>query len=66
LVRRKAAKTARPIAGRQVPDPERGDLLPAEGRNVEPTQFWQRRLADGDVVEVAPETAAASAAKAKE
>jgi hypothetical protein len=32
----------------------------------EPTQFWQRRLADGDVVEVAPETAAASAAKAKE
>lgn len=56
----------KPIAGRQVPDPERGDLLPAEGRNVEPTQFWQRRIADGDVVESFPETEATPAKKAKE
>ena len=40
-----------PVDGRTVPDPERGDLLPAEGRTVEPTQYWLRRLADGDVVE---------------
>lgn len=47
----------KPAAGLAVPDPERGDTLPPEGRNVEPTQYWQRRIADGDVVEAAPETA---------
>lgn len=41
----------KPIQGRIVPDPERGDILPSEGREVELTQYWQRRLADGDVVE---------------
>lgn len=44
----------KPVEGRQVPDPQRGDTLPAEGREVEPTQYWQRRVADGDVVEAAP------------
>lgn len=44
----------KPIAGRQVPDPERGGLLPPEGRAVEPTQYWFRRLQDGDVVEASP------------
>lgn len=43
----------KPVAGRQVPDPDRGDTLPAEGRNVEPNQYWLRRLDDGDVIEVA-------------
>lgn len=43
-----------PIDGRRVPDPDRGDTLPPEGRKVEPTQYWQRRLLDGDVVEIAP------------
>lgn len=42
----------KPIEGRQVPDPARGDVLPPEGRNVEPSQYWLRRIADGDVVEV--------------
>lgn len=42
----------KPNAGRKVPDPARGDLLPEAGRNVEPSQYWQRRVADGDVVEV--------------
>jgi hypothetical protein len=27
-----------------------GRLLPAAGAEVPPTQFWQRRLRDGDVV----------------
>jgi hypothetical protein len=36
----------------------RGDVLPPEGRNVEPTQYWQRRIADGDVVEASPPAAA--------
>ena len=44
----------KPVEGRHVPDPQRGDTLPAEGREVEPTQYWQRRVADGDVVEAAP------------
>lgn len=40
-----------PNPGRTVIDPDRSDLLPAEGRNVEPTQYWLRRLSDGDVSE---------------
>lgn len=54
----------KPAEGRQVPDPARGDHLPEGGRNVELTQYWQRRIADGDVVEAAPETA--PVAKGKE
>lgn len=44
----------RPVAGRQVPDPDRGDFLPAIGRAKESTQYWLRRLEDGDVVETEP------------
>lgn len=44
----------KPVEGRAVTDPDRGDLLPAEGREVEPTQYWQRRINDGDVVEAPP------------
>lgn len=43
-----------PTADRRVPDPARGDTLPPEGREVEPTQYWQRRLNDGDVIESMP------------
>ena len=53
----------KPTAGRQVPDPVRGDRLPAEGRDVPRTQYWMRRLADGDVETVRP---AARSAKKKE
>jgi hypothetical protein len=49
-----------PISGRNVPDPVRGDLLPSEGREVELTQYWQRRLNDGDVAEATPESENAS------
>jgi len=45
----------KPTAGTQVPDPDRGDVLPADGRNVELNQYWQRRIADGDVVEASPQ-----------
>ncbi len=38
-----------PNKGRTVPDPARGDFLPAEGRNVEPSTYWTRRLAANDV-----------------
>lgn len=55
-----------PTQGRAVPDPARGDTLPPEGRTVEPTQYWQRRVIDGDVTEAVPPTEAAPAKKAKE
>ena len=42
----------KPVDGRMVPDPSRGDLIPPEGRNIEPDQYWLRRIEDGDVVEV--------------
>lgn len=44
----------KPVSGRQVPDPDRGDLLPVEGREVVDQQYWQRRLNDGDVIESTP------------
>lgn len=42
----------KPQNGLTVPDPERGDALPPEGREVEPTQYWQRRVQEGDVIEI--------------
>jgi len=53
----------KPASGRTVPDPTRGDALPPEGRNVEPNQYWQRRIADGDVVEAKQPEAQASQPK---
>ena len=41
--------TVVPAAGRDVPDPEAGDLLPAAGRDVLDSAWWRRRLADGDI-----------------
>jgi len=55
-----------PAEGRQVADPDRRDHLPAEGREVVLTQYWQRRIADGDVVVGQPTKEAVQAAKRKE
>ncbi|KIQ32241.1 MULTISPECIES: DUF2635 domain-containing protein [Pseudomonas syringae group] len=41
--------TVLPAEGRTVPDPEAGDLLPAEGRVVTFNAWWQRRHNDGDI-----------------
>jgi hypothetical protein len=43
----------KPAPGRAVRDPSNMQLLPEDGREVPNNQFWQRRLRDGDVVEVA-------------
>lgn len=47
-----------------VPDPAyQGTLnywLPPDGRVVEPSLYWTRRLIDGDVVEVKPTPATAA------
>lgn len=53
-----------PGSGRIVPDHERGDVLPEAGRYVPKTQYWMRRLADGDVVKKpAPKKPAATKSK---
>jgi hypothetical protein len=44
----------KPEKGRSVPDPARGDVLPEEGRNVDPSAYWYRRIADQDVVKFPP------------
>ena len=44
----------KPAPGLVIPDLDRGDILPAEGRSVPNTEFWGRRLRDGDVVLIAP------------
>ncbi|MDN0095101.1 DUF2635 domain-containing protein [Yersinia rohdei] len=38
-----------PKDGRSVPDPVRGDFLPADGRNVDENIYWHRRIASGEV-----------------
>ena len=39
----------KPKPGLDVPDPDHGGLLPAEGRDVESHQYWLRRLENRDV-----------------
>ncbi|WDH24106.1 DUF2635 domain-containing protein [Pseudomonas chlororaphis] len=61
--------TVVPASGRSVPDPEAGDLLPVEGREVPDNAWWRRRQADGDVTlkpAKAQSTKAATAAKPEE
>ncbi len=53
-----------PTPGRSVPLPGHRQLLPAAGQNIGPmTQYWQRRLRDGDITisESAPSPKAAPA-----
>jgi hypothetical protein len=40
----------KPAEGLVIPDPDRHDMLPADGREVPASDFWMRRLRDGDVV----------------
>jgi hypothetical protein len=44
----------KPAEGLVIPDPDRHDMLPAEGRDVPASDFWMRRLRDGDVVGAEP------------
>ena len=40
----------KPAEGLKIPDPDRFDWLPEEGRDVPATAYWHRRLRDKDVV----------------
>lgn len=55
--------TVLPAVGRAVPDPEAGDLLPTEGREVSDSPWWRRRLADGDITTKAAKVAKPQGAK---
>ncbi|VVD76339.1 hypothetical protein PEP31012_00861 [Pandoraea eparura] len=48
-----------PVEGRIVPDPERGDDVPAVGREVPRSAYWLRAINAGDLKEGKPTTAAA-------
>ena len=37
-----------PVPGLPLRDPVKGDFVPEEGREVEDSPFWRRRLACGD------------------
>jgi hypothetical protein len=56
----------KPVAGRQVPDPDHGGVLPESGRHVKPHQYWLRRLGDGDVIESDPPKESVAAAVKQE
>lgn len=47
---------------RPTPDPELGGYVPDDGRNVEHTPYWLRRVRDGDVSEADPPTPPPAAA----
>lgn len=52
------------VPGVSCRDPKTGEKIPDEGKAVRMTSFWNRRLADGSMVEVgAPKTPEASAPK---
>lgn len=40
-----------PAAGRRVRDPRSGQVCPETFADYPPTQYWLRRLRDGDMVE---------------
>lgn len=46
--------------GLKVRDADLKDLLPDDGRDVPATDYWQRRLRDGDVVPCDPPAAPAA------
>lgn len=44
----------KPALGLTIRDPDMRDYLPAGGREVPNTDYWQRRVLDGDVVKATP------------
>lgn len=47
-------KEKKPVPVLKIRDPDLLDFLPEEGREVPATDFWLRRLRDGDVIEYTP------------
>ena len=53
----------KPAPGLRIVDPILRDFLPEEGRLVTPSDYWHRRLRDGDVTRVSQEPAAQAGAE---
>jgi len=49
-----------PAPGLNVIDPANGQPLPPEGKEVQDSTYWRRRLVEGDVTEGAPKKTAKS------
>jgi hypothetical protein len=60
----KLMKWVKPVSGLTVTHPETGKPLPAEGDEVQWDSWWQRRLNDGDIVEISEKAVKAAAGKA--
>ena len=56
----------RPAAGRLIRDPDDGLPLPAHGKGIAWSSFWQRRLDDGDREETTQKAVEAAEKKAVE
>lgn len=52
----------KPAKNTEVPDIEKGGLLPPEGREVEANSYWLKRVAEGDCIEAEPPKSAKPAA----
>ncbi len=48
-----------PVAGLSLRDPVKGDFIPDEGREVEDSPYWRRRLSCGDASRTPPAAVAA-------
>lgn len=46
----------KPAPGLTIRDPDLRDHLPPEGRDVPESDYWHRRLRDGDVLRADPPT----------
>lgn len=44
----------KPKSGLRIRDPQMQDYLPEEGREVNKSMYWFKRLKDGDVIETKP------------
>ncbi|WP_225548136.1 DUF2635 domain-containing protein [Chromobacterium violaceum] len=55
----------KPKDGFAIRDPDLLDLLPAAGREVPDSDYWLRRLRDGDVVQATADAALEAAGSAK-
>lgn len=41
----------KPASGVRLRDPVKGDVIPKEGRDVPRSEYWLRRIHDGDALE---------------
>ena len=55
----------KPAPGLRIVDPILRDFLPADGRLVTPSEYWHRRVRDGDVTLIPQAAASESAPESK-